>query len=367
MKRFLHFSIFILSFFITTSSFSQTYKVDEKRIYSWDNLSMPADWKLDITEQYTYANGGNKETKVVATSALTMQQVYQNIKTYNSNNDITLDLRQNWDGVQWVDASQDTYTYYTGTSNVKDVTTYNFNLGYDTYKISYEFSGNDINKIITQDGSSGSLVNETQYEYTYNMSGQLYIEIESDWNGTSWDLDERGTATYTSGLRELIVEEYNGSTYDLFERYLLYYTISLEKEDEYIQQSWNGSSYVNSDRELSTYDGNDNKTAYVYESWFGGAWEPYYKEEMDYSVAAPLSTESFENDSFKVFPNPVSDVVNISSKTIIDKVELYNVLGEKVLQSTNTKTLNVESLNAGIYILKVFSNDESATKKIVIK
>lgn len=364
MKQYLQISAIILTFLITLTGFSQTYQVDEKRIYSWDNFA--AEWVLDITEQNTYANGGNKETKIVATSVLTTQQIYQHFKTYNTNNNIILDLRQDWDGAQWVDDSQDTYTYYAGTSNVKDVTTYNFSQGHDTFKVLYEYSGNDIIKITFQDGSSGSLINYRQYDYTYTIPGQPYQEFESNWSGSSWVLDERATATYTPGLRELIVEEYNGSTYDLFERYLTYYTISLQKDDEYIQQSWNGSSYVNSDRELSEYDGDDNKTKYTWYSWLGGAWEPYYKEEKDFSVAAPLSTESFENDNFKVFPNPASSVINIVSKIAIDKVELYNILGKKVMQSSNNKPLNVESLNAGIYVLKVFNNNKSATKKIVI-
>lgn len=365
MKRFLHFSVFILFLFITTSIFSQVYQVDEKRIYSWNGAP---DWKHDLTQQFTYANGGNKETKIVATSIPSMNETYQHIKTYNANNDIILDVRQIWNGSQWVDDSQDTYTYYAGTSNVKDITTYSFSLGYDTYKVLYEFSGNDITKLTFQDGSSGTLINSEQYEYTYNVPGQPYQEFESEWNGSSWDLIERATATYVGGLRtELLVESYNGSTYDLFERYLTTYSGTLETE--YLNQSWNGSSYVNSDRELSTYDANDNKTVYIFESWNGGttSWVPYYKEENDFSVAAPLSTKSFENDSFKIYPNPATDEINIKSTVVIDKMELYNVLGKKVMQSSNSKALNVESLNSGIYVLKVFNRGKSATKKIAVK
>lgn len=368
MKRLLHFSLFTLSLLLSLPSFSQTYKVDEKRIYTRDNTSMPADWKHETTELYTYDNGGNKETKIVGTSASTTENLYQHIKTYNSNNDITLDVLQTWDGAQWVDQSRDTYTYYSGTSNVKDVTTYNFLLGYDTFKVLYEYSGNDLSKITFQDGSLGTLINDEQYEYTYS-GGMPYQELDYEWNSSTnmWDLIFRSTASYFPGLREVVVEEYNGgSSYSLFEKYSTYYTISIEKEDEHLEQSWNGSSYDNSDRQLNEYDVNENQTAIELQTWISGGWVKEHRVEMDYS-AASLGTESFEKDSFKIYPNPATSTVNIASKVAIDKMELYNMLGKKVMESSHPKGLNVESLNSGIYVLKVFNKEKSVTKKIVVK
>ncbi|WP_299557235.1 T9SS type A sorting domain-containing protein [Seonamhaeicola sp.] len=366
MKLHLRFSAIIIIFLTFFSSFSQTtYRVDERRIYSWNGTP---DWKHDITEQYTYVNGGNKATKIVATSISTMLQVYQHIKSYNSNNDIILDLKQTWDGSQWVNDSQDTYTYYAGTSNIKDITTFSFHQGFDVSKVLYEYSGTDITKITFQDGSSGTLINYEKFEYTYNSPGQPNQELKSTWNTSInlWDIVERSTATYVGGLRtELLVESYNGSSYDLFERYLSSYSGSLETE--YLQQSWNGSSYDNSDRELSTYDGNDNKTVYIFENWSMGAWVPYYKEENDFSVAGPLSTESFNSKNIKVYPNPVTNVLNISSTSVVDNVEMYNVMGEKVMQTSDAKQLNLYNLKSGIYLLKVFSNNRSIIKKILVK
>lgn len=362
-----HFLLFVLLFLLTYLGFAQTlYQVDEKRIYDWDGAP---DWDHVITEQFTYDNGGNKETKIVGLSYPSSENIYQFIKSYNSNNDIILSVRQSWNSTTmlWENVSQDVYTYFTNTSNIKDVTTYSFNLGFDVFKISYEYSGSDVSKITVQQEAGGSLVNYEQYVYTYNIPGQPYQEFDSIWNTTTsmWDLKERGTATYSTNLREVINEKYNGSTYDLFEKYITTYSGSLETQ--YIIQTWNGSSYINSDRELSTYDANDNKTVYIFESWLGSAWEGYYKEEMDYSIAAPLSTVSFDNNSFKIYPNPASNIINISSSLDIDKIEIYTVLGKKVLQTPYTKQLNVESLNTGIYLLKVFSNNQSSTRKIVIK
>ncbi|WOD43774.1 T9SS type A sorting domain-containing protein [Hwangdonia lutea] len=371
MKRLLHFSTFIFSFFICFTSFSQTYKVDEKRIYAWDAFA--SEWTHNLTEQFTYANGGTKETLLQGFSMPGMMLAYQDIKTYNTNNDIILDVGQIWNSVslQWETTGQTTFTY-DGSNNLIEELDQSYNaitqLYENAYRVLYEYSGSNIIKFTYQYWDTSAWVNEDKLDVTYTSGLPTQI-INSVWNTTTnmWDLDERDTATYVGGLRtELIVETYNGSGWDLYERYSTTYSGSLEIE--YIQQTWNGAVYVNSDRELSVYDGNDNKTEYIWYSWVSNAWEPYYKEEMDYSVAAPLSTNSFEQDSFKIYPNPASDVINIASNTTVDKMELYNVLGEKILQTSNSsKALNIEGLKSGLYILKVFNKNNSASKKIVVK
>lgn len=369
MKQFLRFLTFIVCFLFFYVASSQTYKLDEKRIYSYDGFNDI--WVQNTTETYTYNNGGNKETSIIGTSFPSGNNQYRHIKTYDVNNNIISDLKQTWNisMVQWEDASRDTYTYYSGTSNIKDITTYSFDVEYNTFKVLYEYSGTDITKITFQDGSSGTLVNFQKYEYTYNLSGQPATEDDFEWNTSTnmWELDERGTATYTSGLRELITEQLNGSNWELFERYLTYYTISIEKDNEHIQQYRSGSNWVNSDRETSTYDANDNKTEYIFYSWISSAWEPYYKEEMNYSMAVPLSTNLFKSEDIKVYPNPATDFVTISTQKHIDKIELYNVLGYKILETKDTKIINVQSLNAGVYLLKTLSNTTSVTKRIVVE
>ncbi|MFD1161870.1 T9SS type A sorting domain-containing protein [Hwangdonia seohaensis] len=371
MKRLLHIPTFIFTFIICFTSFSQTYKVDEKRIYAWDAFA--SDWEHNLTEQFIYANGGTKETLLQGFSMPGMMLTYQDVKTYNANNDIILDVGQIWNGItlQWENTSQTIFLYDLSNNLIEEIDqSYNaITLLYENaYRVLYEYSGSNVIKFTYQNWDTTAWVNEDKLEVTYTSGLPTQI-ISSVWNTTTnmWDLDERDTATYTNGLRtELVVETYNGSGWDLLERYLTTYSGSLETE--YIQQSWNGSIFVNSDRELSIYDGNDNKTEYIWYSWVANAWEPYYKEEMDYSLAVSLSTDSFLKDSFKLYPNPASDVIHIASKIAIDKVELYNVLGKKVLQSSNSsKALNIESLQSGIYILKVYNNDKSASKKIVVK
>ncbi len=83
-----------------------------------------------------------------------------------------------------------------------------------------------------------------------------------------------------------------------------------------------------------------------------------------------LSVAKNEIEGLKVYPNPAKEYLTIeSSKAKISSVELYNVLGAKVLSSkslTNNR-LNVSGVSKGIYMLKINAEGASSTRKIVIE
>lgn len=67
------------------------------------------------------------------------------------------------------------------------------------------------------------------------------------------------------------------------------------------------------------------------------------------------------------FPNPTSDYVTITSNQSIEKVEIHDLLGNMVLNtSTNTNKVDVTNLSKGIYLVTAYSGSEKSTKKIVI-
>ena len=83
-----------------------------------------------------------------------------------------------------------------------------------------------------------------------------------------------------------------------------------------------------------------------------------------------LSTDSFTSTTFNVYPNPSTNgFVNISSPSAeAISVNVYDVLGKNVLNHTiSNNSLNVSSLNSGLYILRITQNGNSVTKKLVIK
>ena len=83
-----------------------------------------------------------------------------------------------------------------------------------------------------------------------------------------------------------------------------------------------------------------------------------------------LSTNDNQLLEMRVFPNPVdANYISILSPISGDKeIEIYTLTGRKVLQTTiSNSTLNIESLSAGFYMIKVTIDNKSKTSKLVVR
>ena len=86
-------------------------------------------------------------------------------------------------------------------------------------------------------------------------------------------------------------------------------------------------------------------------------------------VANFISTENVEKifaDSFKVYPNPANRNNEINLGMTFDRVEVYNSLGVKIAEYTNTDKIDgIET--AGIYVIKGFNDGNVVCCKLGIK
>jgi beta-glucanase (GH16 family) len=83
--------------------------------------------------------------------------------------------------------------------------------------------------------------------------------------------------------------------------------------------------------------------------------------------ACSLGVESSSEELEFYFSNPVNDTINITSNSTIDKVEIYNILGNIVFETnSNTDNIDVSNLSKGIYLLTVYSGTHKSTKKIIV-
>ena len=91
----------------------------------------------------------------------------------------------------------------------------------------------------------------------------------------------------------------------------------------------------------------------------------------DFKVTATtLGTPDFFKTNFSVYPNPVSDVINISNvnKLELTSATITDVNGRIVKQvNSSIESINIGDLNAGIYFLKIVSSEGEGVTKIVKK
>jgi hypothetical protein len=87
-------------------------------------------------------------------------------------------------------------------------------------------------------------------------------------------------------------------------------------------------------------------------------------------ITEDVSVKEFESENRSPFlyPNPTEgfvSVLNIGSKNY--NLEIYNFLGHKISELKETNTINISSLNNGIYFCKIIVDDKClATEKIVL-
>ncbi|MBV1888340.1 MAG: T9SS type A sorting domain-containing protein, partial [Urechidicola sp.] len=80
------------------------------------------------------------------------------------------------------------------------------------------------------------------------------------------------------------------------------------------------------------------------------------------------SLEDLEKFNFSYAPNPVTDKIRFSSEIAVSQVEVYNVLGQRVLSKEldrNKQDLDISNLKQGVYIMKVAIEDTVGSFRII--
>ena len=80
--------------------------------------------------------------------------------------------------------------------------------------------------------------------------------------------------------------------------------------------------------------------------------------------------EDYQQLSFKFYPNPATDVLNVSAASNIDMISITNLLGQEVRHvAPNQKqtVLNIADLQNGVYLMKVQTGDKVSTVKFIKK
>lgn len=87
-----------------------------------------------------------------------------------------------------------------------------------------------------------------------------------------------------------------------------------------------------------------------------------------YDFPVVLSSDSFVQTNFMVYPNPASNFVTVqlNEGLQLEEVNLYSTLGQLIKTERNT-VISVNELAKGSYFIQVITNQGKATKTIVVK
>lgn len=95
------------------------------------------------------------------------------------------------------------------------------------------------------------------------------------------------------------------------------------------------------------------------------AWNDDYLSMFDAEYT--MGVNDSELSILSVFPNPVKDILNINSQKNVEKTEVYNLSGQLVLTAKNQTKIDMSSLPAGNYVVRIFSADEVKSIPVIKK
>lgn len=95
---------------------------------------------------------------------------------------------------------------------------------------------------------------------------------------------------------------------------------------------------------------------------------PIITNEYVTTVQSFLSTAEVTNSDFRIYPNPVVDVLHFEGKEKVKKLEIFDVAGRIIFaKGVEENQVNLSSLKAGNYILKIYTKNQTLSYKIMKK
>jgi hypothetical protein len=96
--------------------------------------------------------------------------------------------------------------------------------------------------------------------------------------------------------------------------------------------------------------------------------KPVNLDDVTFTKSSTASLESLQQFNFSAYPNPVDNNLTISASEEVEKIEIFNLLGQKVINispnSGNTQ-IDVTTLANGIYMLRATVNSKKGTYKFI--
>lgn len=94
----------------------------------------------------------------------------------------------------------------------------------------------------------------------------------------------------------------------------------------------------------------------------------YYGQVEDYTLnVGTLGVTDVEKVSIKYYPNPVKDILTVSSDKNVNQISVYSTTGQLLQETKNSNIINLAKLPSGVYFVKTTIEGETETTKIIKK
>ena len=108
-------------------------------------------------------------------------------------------------------------------------------------------------------------------------------------------------------------------------------------------------------------------------NFFAGSAMPnasgtYYVDDIVVSQLPATGIQEHSNSSIRLYPNPATDLLNISSEKEIQHAEIMNIDGQLVKTiSSQFNSIGISDLSDGLYFVKIYTENGTETLKFIKK
>lgn len=367
--------IFVLNIYSQTQLLSSIEEVDIGG-GTWMNVN---------GSNYTYENNNLKTETDFFWNGINWEESGKTTYTYNVNNKATLEVYQSYNSSTSMYENEERIEYtYNGNGDLVSIEGFTWETGawVAESRSTIMYSGTTLTSGFSEDYNGSVWVNTFQSTLYRNGNGTIDEIIEEEWNGSAWVLDGRDTFTYNgSNISSVKYDERNGAVWE--ESFTTTYVLDgngnrTSETDtfvgggspETITYTYDMSAQMSSfDNPFADYNGLE----YLYEDYpyfnkiLSSTSTNNYRTTYDYNNV--LSIDKVLNKSavsLEIYPNPSTDYITVKSSEIINNIKIFDALGNEVI-STNQKTITINHLSKGMYLVNVSLDGERFINKKLIK
>ncbi|MDR0799053.1 MAG: T9SS type A sorting domain-containing protein, partial [Dysgonamonadaceae bacterium] len=77
--------------------------------------------------------------------------------------------------------------------------------------------------------------------------------------------------------------------------------------------------------------------------------------------------DTVEKATYAVYPNPATTTLSLSTTENISSLAVVNVKGQRVMEPKVSKSISIESLAAGVYVLEIHTQGATQFVKFIKK
>jgi hypothetical protein len=337
--------------------YDEINNLTEETTLNWSGAT--SQWVKSEVDTYTYNEGNKVVVELLQEfNGATLEMKDRTTNTYNSEGDLTqiLDqvyLNSNWVNDQKVALEYDNGIIVSGISSEWDGV--GWIIGEDSSKVAINYNDNGTVSSTVIDIWEEGWVTAVRLVNSYDAQNRVILSSSESFDGATWLVEEKEEYSYDANGNALTIKRFyndNGTFTLESEEINTFDTSQLMADFAHPFKDKNGIDYlfdvnviVN---KILTTTSVDSRTTHNYGE-------------------STASIPSFNLAAIKVYPTPATDVINVSIKNgTIHKIDVFNLLGKKVLTSTESK-INVENLAKGVYLLKIQSEDAGFVTKRMVK